>query len=211
MSEQTLSTFQNIPIGRLLRSSIQGCAVGCHLNQQTLPAFGDLLRIPLEPHLTIYGLVYDIHVDDDGLVRQLASTAGIRPEVIEDNRQNRNVPLEMSVAFVGYEQNGVIAYLLPPHPPLTLDVIETCSTQDLLRFTHSRQLGYLRLLTNDPALPTAELLAVHLRAAMTAHADFDPEWQDHAIRAVIALLKDDPAQLINLLSALSAAEGGLND
>jgi hypothetical protein len=50
-----------------------------------------------------------------------------------------------------------------------------------------------------------------LQAAMTAHADSDPEWQNHAIRAVIALLKDDPAQLINLLSALSAAEGGLND
>jgi hypothetical protein len=211
MTQQTLSPTQNIPVGRLLRSSIKGCAVGCHLNQQTLPAFGDLLRIPLDPSLTLYGLVYDIHVDDDGLVRQLASTTGISPEIIEDNRQNRNVPLEMSVVFVGYEQNGHIAYLLPPHPPLTLDVIETCSVQDLLRFTHSQQLGYLRLLIGDPALPAAELLAVHLRAAIAAHADSDPGWEDQAIYAVIALLKDDPAQLINLLGALSAAEGAYNE
>ena len=95
------SASNPISIGRLLRSGIKGCVVGSRLSQQNAPTFGKMVRIPLEDQTTIYGLIYDIHIDDDGLVRQLVSTEGISDEVIEDNRRNRNVPLEMSVVYVG--------------------------------------------------------------------------------------------------------------
>ena len=193
----------SIPVGRLLRSSITGCAVGCLRSQQNALSFGQMVRIPLDDGSTIYGLVYDIHIDDDGLVRQLVSTEGISDEVIEDNRVNRNVPLEMSVIFVGYEKDQRIYHLLPPHPPLTLDRIETCSSADLARFTGSGQFGYLRLLLRDPALPSAELLAAHLRDAFTAHQHDTEDWHDRAVSTLVALLKDDYERLTAVLGAVS--------
>ena len=60
-----------LEIGRLLRASIAGFVVGCRVNQLTAPSFGALVRVPLEANYQIYGLIYDIHIDDDGLVRQL--------------------------------------------------------------------------------------------------------------------------------------------
>ena len=195
--------IHSISIGRLLRSGITGCAVGCRLTQKNAPTFGQMVRIPLEDGMIIYGLVYDIHIDDDGLVRQLVSTETISEEVIEDNRHNRNVPLEMSVVFVGYEKENKVAHLLPPRPPLTLDSIEPCSPADLARFTSAGHFGYMRLLLRDPQLPTAELLAVHLREAFEVHQNTDPDWRSQAVTTVIALLKDDYASLTTVLGAIS--------
>jgi hypothetical protein len=191
-----------IPIGRLLSSSSRGCAVGCLLTQTNSPVFGEMLRVPLDDGVTIYGLVYDIHVDGDGLVRQLATTEHISPEVIEDHHHNRNVPLELSLLFVGYERAGTISYLLPPRPPLSLDVIESCSPTDLARFTAAGRFGYLRHLLGDPTLPAVELLAMHIQAAFAAHQG-DLDWRDGAVQTLIAMLKDDYSQLLAVLGALS--------
>jgi hypothetical protein len=200
MTEQM--TNGSITVGRLLRSSSRGCAVGCLRSQANAPSFGQMLRIPLEDDTIVYGLVYDIHIDDDGLVRQLVTSENINPAVIEDNRHNRNVPLEMSVIFVGHEQQGKLSHLLPPRPPLTLDSIETCSPADLARFTAKNAFGYLRHLLGDPALPAAQLLAAHIQAAFAAHSG-DLDWREGAVRAIIAMLKDDYPQLLAVLSALS--------
>ena len=62
---------QIFEIGRLLRASTTGCVVGCKVSQIDLPTFGGLVLIPLDANTQVYGLIYDIHIDDDGLVRQL--------------------------------------------------------------------------------------------------------------------------------------------
>jgi hypothetical protein len=92
-----------LQIGRLLRASTTGCVVGCRVTQINAPAFGGMVRIPLDAGLEtqVYGLVYDIHIDDDGLVRQLITAEGVPEDVIQDNRVNRNVPVEVSVLFTG--------------------------------------------------------------------------------------------------------------
>jgi len=192
-----------IPIGRLLRSSISGCVVGCKLTQEHAPAFGQMVLIPLDADNRVYGLVYDIHIDDDGLVRQLITANGISEEVIEDNRQNRNVPLEMSVIFIGYETSGHISHLLPPRPPLTLDSIYPCSDEELVRFTSFGNMGYLRHLLRSQDLPVAELLAVHLRSAIAASHAEGSNWASGAVETVIAILKDDYPQLMDVLGAIS--------
>ncbi len=61
-----------------------------------------------------FGLIYDIHIDDDGLVRQLITAENISDEVMRDNRENRTVPVEIGVLALGYEENGQVAHLLPP-------------------------------------------------------------------------------------------------
>jgi len=112
-----------IEIGRLLRAGTTGFTAGCRVSQFTVPALGSLVRAYLGDSYQVYGLIYDIHIDDDGLVRQLVTADNVSEEVLRDNRERRIVPVEMSVMAVGYEQDGKIYHMLPPRPPLSLDVI----------------------------------------------------------------------------------------
>lgn len=193
-----------IPIGRLLRANTNGCVMGCRASQTGTPAFGEMILIPLSDGTRIYGLVHDIHIDDDGLVRQLVS-ADISDEVIEDNRRNRNVPIEISVTFIGWEDNaGRVSHTRVPRPPLTLDVIFPCTAEDILRFTASSRLGYLRGLMRNQEIPAADLLTAHLRQVFSIphHPDAD-SWRDRCLEEIIALLKDDYPQLMDVLTAVS--------
>jgi hypothetical protein len=195
-----------IPIGRLLRANTTGCAMGCRLNQGSTPAFGDMIRIPLNDGKRIYGLVHEIHIDDDGLVRQLVS-AEVAPEIIEDNRHNRNVPIEMSVVFIGWEDElGRVFHTRVPYPPLTLDEIFRCDDEDILRFTSREQPGYLRALLRNEELPAADLLTAHLTQvlSLSRHPDSDG-WRERYLNEVIALMKDEYPQLMDVLTAISYA------
>jgi hypothetical protein len=49
----------------------------------------------------VFGLIHDIHIDDDGLVRQLVTAENVSDEVMRDNRERRIVPVEMSVLASG--------------------------------------------------------------------------------------------------------------
>ncbi len=195
--------MSQIEIGRLLRASTAGCVVGCRVSQLTTPAFGCLVRIPLADGYQVFGLVYDIHIDDDGLVRQLVTADGVPEVVINDNRVNRNVPVEINVLSVGYEQDGAIFHLLPPRPPLSLDRIYLCDEAELCRFTSAGRFGYFRHILRADNLPVAELLAAHLRNAREAHAKKgDPAWVQSAIRELIVLLRDDYPALMAVIGAL---------
>jgi hypothetical protein len=196
-----------LEIGRLLRAATSGFVVGCRVNQLEAPSFGALVRIPLEHGYQIYGLIYDIHIDDDGLVRQLVTAdavdAGSFEAVIADNRLNRNVPVEMSVLAVGYQQSGRIYHLLPPRPPLSLDKIFLCDETELCKFTSSGRFGYFRHVLRSVDLPVGELLAAHIQQASQAHRQSsDPDWSSLATQELIILLRDDYQTLMSVLSAL---------
>jgi hypothetical protein len=195
--------MSQIEIGRLLRASTSGLVVGCRVSQVDAPSFGALVRVPLDPSYQIYGLIYDIHIDDDGLVRQLITAEGVDDEVIADNRLNRNVPLEMSVLSVGYRQREQYFHGIPPRPPLSLDSIYLCDTPDLLAFTSAGRFGYFRHILRSQDLPVGELLAAHLQQAGEVHRlAGDAEWLHHATQELIILLRDDYPSLISVLSAL---------
>ncbi len=104
-------------IGRLLRAGTGGCVIGCKTARMGDLCFGGMVQIPGETDLQIYGLITAIHVDDDGLVRQLVTAEDVSPDVIADNRRNRNAPVELDVLFIGFEQHNRIYHLLPPPPP----------------------------------------------------------------------------------------------
>lgn len=195
-----------IEIGRLLRAGTTGCVIGCRVSQLDTPVFGGLVRIPLDAGYQVYGLIHDIRIDDDGLVRQLVTTENISDEVFLDNRMNRNVPVEISVIFCGYEQNGQISHLLPPRPPLSLDAIFPCSPEELVRFTGNGQFGYFRHILRNEDLPLGELLAAHLEQASQVHAASGRStWVRDATRELITLLRDDYPSLVGVLSALRDA------
>lgn len=195
-----------LQIGRLLRASVSGFVVGCRAIESELPSLGGLVRVSLANDYHIFGLIYDIHIDDDGLVRQLVTLDNVDEQVIADNRQNRNVPLEFSVLSVGYRQNGRIFHLLPPRPPLSLDLIYLCSIDELLQFTSSGRFGYFRHILQAIDIPISEVLAAHIQQAAFAHTQAgDPQWSERAIQELITLLRDDYPSLMSLLGALNDA------
>jgi len=194
---------QQIEIGRLLRSGTTGFVAGCRVNQLNVPSFGALVRAPLGEGYQVYGLIHDIHIDDDGLVRQLVTADNVSAEVMKDNRERRIVPVEMSVLAVGYEQDGKVSHLLPPRPPLSLDVIYLCDDKDLVRFTSAGRFGYFRHILRAQDIPVGEVIAAHLSQAGKAYGMESGKWEEKATQELIALLRDDYPTLMSVLSALS--------
>jgi hypothetical protein len=197
-----------IEIGHLLRAGTTGFIAGCRINQLEAPAFGALVRAPLGAGYQVYGLIYDIHIDDDGLVRQLVTAENVTEEVMRDNRERRIVPVELSVLAVGYEQDGRVVHLLPPRPPLSLDVIYLCDDTDLVRFTSAGRFGYFRHVLRSQDIPVGEVLAAHLHQAGSAHGKNGGKWMEQATRELIALLRDDYPSLMSVLGSLSEVISG---
>jgi hypothetical protein len=162
-----------------------------------------MVRIPVGDECEVYGLIYDIRVDDDGLVKQLISAGTIDNDVIMDNRINRNVPVEIGVRFIGYMEKNTIYHLVPPRPPLTLDAIFPCTDKEACRFTSTGRFGYFRHLLRAGDLPVSELLAAHLlQVGQMQRQQGRPDWLQGAIQELIVLLRDDYKTLMSLLSAL---------
>ncbi len=202
-----MSPPSNSPeIGRILRSNTAGFAVGCRVNQLTAPSFGALVRAqPVDGQEAIYGLIYDFHIDDDQLIQRLVMTENPRPNVIEDQRQNRMLPLEMSVLTVGYLVEGSLRQGFPPRPPLNLDPVHLVVDEGELR-RFSDQLGYFRLILRAPAgrVPVDQLLVAHIRQVYESRGE-DRLWAMTAVREVVELLRTNYDLLIPTLEALSAA------
>ena len=193
-----------IEIGRLLRAGTTGFVVGCRVTQLEAPSFGALVRVPIEADYQIFGLIHDIHIDDDGLVRQLVTAEGIDEAIIADNRVNRNVPIEMSVLAVGYQLDGQVFHLLPPRPALSLDAIYLCDDDELCSFTSAGRFGYFRHILRASDLPTGDLLAAHLKQAQDVQVRAGNEnWALEAAQELIILLRDDYASLMSVISTLA--------
>jgi len=197
---------QALEIGRVLRASTTGFAVGCRVNQLTTPGFGSLVKAqPVDARETIYGLIYDINIDDDQLIRRLVMVEDPRQEVIEDQRRNRLLPIEMSVLSIGYQMHGTVVHGLPPRPPLNLDPVELCQDRaEVERFTE--ELGYLRLILRAAGshVPVDQLLVAHINNIYQLRGN-DAEWATAALAELIELLRTDYDVLIPTLEALSAA------
>ena len=190
-----------IQIGHLLHSSTSQFVAGCSVSQLEAPTFGALVRAPLDKDYSVYGLIYDIHIDDDGLVRQLVTAGNVSAEVMHDNRERRIVPVEMSVLTVGYEQAGKISPLLPPRPPLSLDVIYLCSETELAKFTGAGKFGYFRHILQAKDIPIGELLAAHI--LQVKQKTENTKWVEQSTQELITLLRDDYPTLMSVLGALS--------
>jgi hypothetical protein len=196
--------MSSLKIGHLLRAGTPGFVAGCAVSQAESPSFGALVRAPLTDGSSVYGLIHDIHIDDDGLVRQLVTGGDIAPEILKDNRERRIVPIEISVISLGTGQEGTISHLLPPRPPLSLDVLYLCSEEETARFTSAGRYGYFRHILQNKDIPTGDLLAAHLEQADRANSKAgNPAWFDSAVQELITLLRDDYPTLMTVLGALS--------
>jgi hypothetical protein len=186
-----------------MRSSTSGFVFGCALPEPDVPHFGDFVLAPAQRgQADVVGLVYDIVVQDDAFVRPLVAAAGGVPdEYIEDQRVNRQVPVEVSVVTVGFRANGGFEQGLPPQPPVTLDKIRVCPAEDLLAFTE--QLDFLRLVIDSQEAPGEELAVAALRAAIDCRpAQNQLQFRRAAGRALAKLLGRDLPRLERMLRRL---------
>lgn len=198
--------MNNHPIGYILRANTSSAVSGCRITNQTLPSLGSLVKIEQEDGTIIYGIVFDQRIEDDGLVRQLVTAANIRQDVIDDNRHNRTVPVEISILFCGFRREEQIFHLLPPRPPLTLDQVLPCSEQETCTFTSSGRFGYFRHILRGTEFAIGEVFALHLSQVCDIQIEHgSPAWITAATQEIITLLRDDYATLMTVLGALSDA------
>lgn len=190
-----------IPVGRVLRASNRGFTVGCRVMQPDIPAFGSFVRADGQaPDSAIYGLIYDVVVPDDLLVRRFI-IAEPTEEVILDQRKNRQVPIEVSVLAVGCREGGRIVHRLPAQPPVTLDILYQCDPAEIVAFT--ARFDYFRLLLAAADAPVDELLAASLHAAAAARPPAArQQFMVDAGRELARLLSADLLRLDGLLRRL---------
>jgi hypothetical protein len=114
--------------------------------------------------------------------------------------------LELSILFVGHDKNGHVSHLLPPRPPLSLDIIFPCMPVEICAFTAAGNYGYFRhILALQEGFP-ADLLAAHLLQAGQAHlSSGNSAWLQQAVREIISLLRDDHTTLTAVLGAIADA------
>ena len=194
----------NLRVGRVLRASTRGFAIGCAVMQPDIPAFGSFVRAEGQrPGSAIYGLIYDVSVEDDPFVRQFIS-ADPPEEVVRDQRENRRVPIEVSVLAVGCGDGENIRHCLPAQPPVTLDWLYQCSDEEVRAFT--ARFDYFRLVLEAREVPGDELLAASLRAAAAAWPENERDaFLVRAGRELARLLAGDPVRLEGLLRRLGNA------
>ena len=151
---------QLIIVGRVLRSSTTSFTVGCRQliseQDQRIPEFGALVRAEGKDGGLVYGLIFNVTIEDDAFVRQLVAAGVESAEIIEDQRQKRQVPIVVDVLVVGGGQGLSIYHRLPAQPPSTLDQIYLCNAAEIVRFTERND--WLRTVLGAVEVPADQLL-----------------------------------------------------
>jgi hypothetical protein len=189
-------------VGRVLRASTTGYACGTRSNGLETPTFGAFVRtqheVGIGAETTVIGLIYAINIDDDPLVRQLIMANNLNVAAIRDQRENRMIPVEVSILNIGYVYKGEAYYTLPPRPPMSLDPVYLCDADTILRFTEDAD--FFRLVFNASDAPMEELIAAALKQAAAARPL--PEQHDFLVmagRRLAQLMSHDLTRLNHVL------------
>ena len=197
------TTAQTMRVGRVLRASTSSFSIGCRTMEAELPTFGTLVRVERNGGGLIYGLIHDVRVDDDPFVRQLIAAGDLPAEYVEDQRQRRQVPVEVSVLVVGgREPGGRIYHRLPPQPPATLNWVDACPPAEVAEF--GATFGFMRTVLNAVDAPADELLAAALRQMAGTREDEAARvaYLIQAGRELARLLSREPGRLDGILQRM---------
>jgi hypothetical protein len=186
-----------LKIGRILCAGTRGFVAGCTALREDVPAFGALVAaLPPVGDGAIYGLVYDVRIEDDPFVRQLAA-ANLPDEAIRDQRENRLLPIEVAVLAIGCRNGDWVRHCLPAQPPPALEWLRQCEAGEVIAFT--AHFDYFRLALEARDAPVDELLAASLRAAALARREAEREaFLVAAGRELARLLAGDPLRLAGM-------------
>ncbi len=193
-------------VGRVLRSTTSSFTVGCRqlmaAQDQLVPQFGALVRAELANGTRVYGLIYNVTIEDDAFVRQLVAAGVESPEIIEDQRQKRQVPVVVEVVVAGSGRGLEVYHRLPAQPPSTLDLIYLCNAAEVVRFTERHD--WLRTILGSIEAPVDQLVIAALRQATQARPPDQREaYRISAGRELAKLLALDLSRLDGILRGIS--------
>ncbi len=190
-----------IPIGHVLRASTTDFVVGCRLLKDDTPQFGEFVKVAITEQTNIIGLIYDVSISDDPAVRQLILSGTLESETILDQRENRLVPIAVSVLIVGFQRDEQFVQALPPQPPISLEALHLCTIDEIVAFTEN--LDFLRLVFNAPNIPADDLAVACLsRAAKLRAPEIRRQYLVNAGKHIARLLFDDMLRLDSILQQL---------
>ncbi len=200
---------QTISIGNVLRSDIRTFVVASRIPEPQVPTFGTFVHVPIQQgEASLIGLVYDIRLQDDPFLKNLAVV--VQPddpryeEIVRDQQQNRALPVEISVVAVGYRDAAGYHYGLPPQPPMILHTITVCSAEEVAAITASPD--FMRLLLENGAVSAEELIPRALLRAYPLHRERgNVDFLLEAGRYLARYLGRDPVRLERILKALAGA------
>jgi len=191
-------------VGRVLRASTRGFACGTHSSRIDFRHdFGAFVRVPIanDDRQMVIGLIYAVEIKDDLLINELVMADSVDPNVLYDQRENRMIPVEISVLNIGYGIDGEFIHSLPPRPPLSLSPVRLCSAEEVYRFT--RQPDFFRLVLNAAEVPSDDLLAAAVRYASGAYSGEDRyNFTVACGRHIARLLSHDMKRLSSLLALI---------
>ena len=190
-------------LGRVLRSNATTFTFGRTTRADDTPAFGHLVKAE-GGGLTLYGLVYEIFIADDPFVRQIvAASETMSPEKVEDMRQRRQVPVEITALTIAFRQGETLVHGIPPRPPEALQPIFPCSDEETREVL--ADFAFFRRVLTCGDCPSDELLTAGLiHAAGCQPPGRGRDYLTRAGRELARLLSNDPVRLDAILRKLAA-------
>jgi hypothetical protein len=168
----TQNANNNDVVGRVLRASTRGYACGTHSIQIDFRHdFGAFVKAPIANDNSLFaiGLIYSVEIKDDLLINELVMAESVDANVLRDQRENRMIPVEISILNIGFGTGTQFFYSLPPRPPMSLSQVRLCTAEEVYYFTHGQE--FFRLVVNASEVPTDDLLAAMLRYASSAYPE----------------------------------------
>jgi hypothetical protein len=197
---------EQLMVGRVLRASTRGFACGTQSNRvDHKHDFGAFVSAPIanDDNVRVIGLIYAVEIKDDLLVNELVMADAVNGSVLRDQRENRMVPMEISVLNIGYRYgDGSIVHSLPPRPPMSLSEVELCTRDVILDFTRRHE--FYTLVLNAAEVPSDDLLAAAIRYASWQYDDQAQRYEFvvRCGRAVARLLSHDLKRLEHVLALI---------
>lgn len=156
-------------VGRVLRASTRGYSCGTHSARiDSRHDFGAFVKVPIanDAKTSVFGLIYAVEIKDDLMISELVMAETVNPNVLRDQRENRMVPVEISILNVGYLNGHGFVHSLPPRPPMSLTAVTLCSAEEVRAFTARKD--FFRLVLSASEVPSDDLIASALRYASFA-------------------------------------------
>lgn len=193
-------------VGRVLRASTRGFTCGTQSNKVDYKHdFGAFVSAPIanDESIHVIGLIYAVEIKDDMLVNELVMAEAVNSNIMRDQRENRMVPMEISVLNIGCRYgDGTIIHSLPPRPPMSLSMVELCSREQVLSFTQRHD--FYPLVLNSAEVPSDDLLAAAIRYASWQYEDATHRY-DFLVRcgrAIARQLSHDLKRLEHVLALI---------
>jgi hypothetical protein len=192
-------------IGRVLRASTRGFCCGTNsINIGERHDFGAFVKVPVANDETqwVIGLIYAVEIKDDLMISELVMSEAVNPNILRDQRENRLIPVEISVINVGYYTGNGFLHSMPPRPPMSLSAVSLCTQNEICNFTYKPD--YLRLILQASEVPSDDLVSMALRYAASCY----PEGEDRRAflitsgRHLAKLLSNDLKRLSQILNLI---------